>query len=223
MRRASAPDAFWNMGRRSAIAYVETGIREKEREGMTDERRDDTAQNKRKVVEKLSQYSALFISVIALGTAIWSAMETRRHDRLSLRPGVSYVWHTSSVNPEGVGIFIENSGSGPAEVAETRVYLDSKLIGEWQQISSSTQTLYNGPPPTWYTMKRGYILGNGKKIGIYSTPVDNVKDWDNFIPLIRQRIFAISKICSMYGDCYYVCSNADDDYCLAAEDTRKRS
>ena len=168
--------------------------------------------------EKLLQYSAVFISVTALAISIWSAIQTRTHDRLSLRPGVNYYWHTSIADPEGVGIFLENSGSGPAQISGTKIYLDLKMVSEWQQITDLTRDFYNkGSEPSWTKLKQGYILGSGRKIPLYYVKQDKINDWDGFVELIRNRVFAISEVCSMYADCYYVCSNADDQYCSEKE------
>lgn len=71
-----------------------------------------------KRIEKLSQYAALVISVIALVVAVWSLREAQIHDELSLQPGVSYVWHTGRSDP-GVGLFLENTGPRPARIDDT--------------------------------------------------------------------------------------------------------
>src|SRR5215472_4542115 len=108
-----------------------------------------TGEHRRRTLERVSQYAALLISVIALAVAIWSLREAQIHDELSPQPGVSYLWHTSRADA-GVGLFLENTGSGPARIEETRIYLDSKRVKEWRQLADMTANLYAKDKLTWY-------------------------------------------------------------------------
>lgn len=169
-----------------------------------------------KRIEKVSQYAAVVISVIALGVAVWSLREAQIHDELSLQPGVSYVWQTARSDPS-VGLFLENTGSGPARIEETRIYLDSQRIPEWKQLADMTAGLYAKDKLTWQRYKPRYVLGDGKTIAFYHAKPEDVQDWDSFQDLILRRIFVISRICSMYNTCYEVCSTEDDKDCADRE------
>jgi hypothetical protein len=169
------------------------------------------------LVSSIVPWLALFVSILAIGTSIWSGSETRKHDRYSLQPGVSYIYRVNNA-PEGVGIFLENNGSGPARISETRVYLDNKYV-DFGRITDQVVSMYAKERPTSFYIKKGYVLGSGKEVGLYVTPVDNVKDWDGFRNLIWNRIFVIFKVCSMYNECFYVCLGKEDEEC---EPTDKR-
>jgi hypothetical protein len=183
------------------------------------------------VIDKLSPHGTLIIAVLSLFLSIWTAYGTRLHDQLSLRPGVSYLWHTSEDDPE-VGLFIENTGSGPARIDETKIYLDTKPIDRIWQVTDMTTSLYkDGKPAAWGQYKQGYILGNGQTIPIYHAKSQDVENWDGLVNLLRgstrpprpARLFVISKVCSMYDECFYVCSNVEDKDCRIAEDYMKKN
>jgi len=175
-----------------------------------------------KKFEKLSQYAALLTSVIALAVAIWSLREAQIHDELSLQPGVSYVWHTSRADVS-VGLFLENTGSGPARIEETRIYLDSRRVKEWRQLADMTANLYAKDKLTWHRYKQGYVLGQGKTIPFYYSKPEDVTDWVSFVDLIQRRVFVISTICTMYDKCHDVCSTADDKDCANIEKEIKKA
>jgi hypothetical protein len=46
------------------------------------------------MVEKVSQYAAIFISILALFTTVYSAYLTRLHDRLSVKPNLDFITET---------------------------------------------------------------------------------------------------------------------------------
>ena len=51
----------------------------------------------------------IIIAAIALGAAIWSGVEQRKHNRLSVKPFLEYEWDTDAIS-------LVNSGLGPGKV-----------------------------------------------------------------------------------------------------------
>jgi hypothetical protein len=72
----------------------------------------ELVEKKKNIFERANSYAALAISLIALGTAVWSARETRIHDELSLLPAPT--WHAEgSLEAEEIGLVLTNQGLGP--------------------------------------------------------------------------------------------------------------
>jgi hypothetical protein len=81
--------------------------------------------------EKIPTYAAIFVSVLALATSIWSANETRQHDRLSVQPHLHY-WR--DMQSPYVGLTLINEGLGPAHILEARVYFEGKQVNNWETV-----------------------------------------------------------------------------------------
>lgn len=172
--------------------------------------------------EKISSYSAFIISVAAIAISVWSAIETRGHNKLSVKPNVIFVTQSSSADPE-IGIFVENNGLGPAQIMETRIYLDGKQIHHWQDITDRMPGYWTDGAPTWFFSTRPYTLRSGEHRGLYYVAPKHVANGEGFNDLIWNRIFVISKVCSMYDECEYVCSSLENSKCKPREDQIQKS
>jgi hypothetical protein len=182
----------------------------------------ELAPTPKSIFEKISSYSAFLISVAAIIISIWSAIETRHHNKLSVKPNVVFVTHSSSADPQ-IGIFLQNNGLGPAQITETRIYLDGKQIRHWQEISDRMSGYWKEGSPTWFYSDRPYTLRSGEHLGLYYVEPKQVANWDGFNQLIWHRIFVISKICSMYKDCEYICTSLENSMCKGREGQLQRS
>ncbi len=172
--------------------------------------------------EKISSYSAFVISVAAIVISVRSAIETRHHNKLSVKPNVIFLIQGSSADPE-VGIFVDNGGLGPAQIMETRIYLDGEQIHHWQDITKRMSDYWTAGTPTWFYSDRPYTLRTGQNRGLYYVAPKHVANWEGFNKLIWNRIFVISKVCSMYDECEYVCSFLENSKCKTHEDQLQKS
>jgi hypothetical protein len=169
-----------------------------------------------------------YTAQIALAVAASSLAVATAALVLARSPDPSYVYQINSTTSEGVGLFLENNGSGPARILETKVYLDNQKVSNFGQITELTKSLYKRDRPTYFYMKLPYTLGVSKRVGIYYTALDNVQDqeWDNFKTLIWKRIFVMSKICStglwqyLGLGCYYICTYNEGEDCVVEERAR---
>jgi hypothetical protein len=171
---------------------------------------------KEALLDKVTKQVPLFISVLALASSIWSAVETRQHDMLSVRPSVRFHREGNAVAKE-VGLYIENDGLGPASVRDARAYIDGKRLKTLEDISSHTIDNYKRVTPSWNFSQYDFTVKNGDKYPIFFTTPENVNSIDEFRDLIQKRIFIIARSCSFYEECNYFRSTVDDDLCEAEE------
>jgi hypothetical protein len=170
-------------------------------------------------ISKASPYVPIFISVLALCSSIYSALETRIHDRLSAAPFTSFLYRVDEGADE-VGLYYQNTGLGPAVVSSMRVYFDGKRINDFRNVVDSTRILYLGSAPIWdYDISYDFdfmIPPNVDKKIFYIKP-SSLRTVRGFEKMLKSRLFVIVYTCSMYGDCEYNCSTVGDEECRAVE------
>lgn len=77
----------------------------------------------------VTEIATVAIAVIALVVSIWSGIESRQHNRLSVRPALNFdieQWLDGTINT----IYIKNFGTGPAIVKKFTVYVDDQPAQE---------------------------------------------------------------------------------------------
>jgi hypothetical protein len=89
------------------------------------------------------QTIALFIALLALIVSFDQMRETRRHNRLSVKPALESTETLSIAYENFVGLTISNKGVGPATLEPFQIYLDGNLVngefvndryGGWQTV-----------------------------------------------------------------------------------------
>jgi hypothetical protein len=80
-----------------------------------------------------SNWVAVCISSLALITSIYSNWETRKHNRLSVRPHISLGF---IANDKGAGWQRSIDGAGPAIVNAFEVTVDDKPVHSWDEVLS---------------------------------------------------------------------------------------
>lgn len=170
-------------------------------------------------LESISKYVPLFISVLALVTSVYSAMQTRLHDRLSARPFI-YFSRVLDAGANELGLFLANDGLGSATVSNMRVYFDEKRVNSFDEISEKilNMNILSQTTPGWdYDGSFDTVLRSGAVLKLYHTSRSNVQNVRSFRTIIRQRLFIIVYICSMYNECNYTCTNVGDNDCRKQE------
>lgn len=71
--------------------------------------------------------AAIFISVLALIVSIWSGVETRNHNRISVKPSLVVMPALEGVGGRN-GLYISNLGLGPGVVGEVDVLVGGKAF-----------------------------------------------------------------------------------------------
>ena len=74
---------------------------------------------------------ALFIAFVALAVAIWQGIETRKHNRLSIKPHLYF--STYSVLGEAAGLRVTNGGLGPAIIKSFSLGVNNKWIDDTEK------------------------------------------------------------------------------------------
>lgn len=75
--------------------------------------------------EMITAWASGLIALAALFVAVWQGYLSRQHNRLSLRPHLTFLHKLSDDNPRFF-LELQNNGVGPAEIKDFRIYLDNK-------------------------------------------------------------------------------------------------
>jgi hypothetical protein len=178
--------------------------------------RVEIVQRKTTSRERVAIWAPIFISLVALILAIWSAWETREHDKLSVMPDVGFVVQADPAATWS-GFSIENNGLGPAKISDQRVYLDGKRVA-WADIRPMAKALLRPDGIVTVDDFPGEItLRSGDTLRLFYAPNKDIAERPQFAALIYRRVFAILRVCSMYEDCWLVCSTTDNDKCAGEE------
>lgn len=151
--------------------------------------------------------AAAVTAIAALAVSIWQGVETRRHNRLSVVPHLTY-YVTFATMDQNVGIKLSNNGIGPAVVTTFAIYVDGEQMndigaGGWH---SAIEKL--GLDESWVTFH--WLDPNGAiRVGetvwlLAISPEDQNEDrvhmLENAIPRLRIHI----DYKSIYGDWFAV-------------------
>lgn len=75
--------------------------------------------------ESIVAWASIAIALSALGVAIWQGYLMRKHNRLSLRPHLTFKQMLSEANPQ-FSLELQNNGLGPAIIKRFQVLLDKE-------------------------------------------------------------------------------------------------
>ena len=163
----------------------------------------------KRLIERISSYVPLFISVLAITVSIYSAYETRHHNRLSKKPFVSFK-RMMAADGDEVGLIIENNGLGPAVISNFSIFLDTnQIIGDgindWESVTEKLNNLFKNRSPKWNYLHEGYLLKAGDSIALYATSPENIIDLEQFRDVLINRLIVKVRACSLYQECEDVC------------------
>lgn len=159
-----------------------------------------TRYSARTALRILNRWAPIFIAVLALLVSLDQAWQTRKHDKLSVRPYV-YVSFRHSYE-EGAGWTYSNFGLGPAILKSFEVRVDGVPQVDWEGALRSLAIVEGGPdkPATEWTVPRvGAVMepGEPKKLfwmrpGRFTRPL-----MDN-----QERVEIKICYCSFYDECW---------------------
>jgi len=147
---------------------------------------------------------ALLVSGLNTYYAGKQAYDLRQSSELSLRPHVdiSFYYGSQSTSPQqlpdGAGYAVLSDGLGPAIIKWTRVWVNSKLVGTWDEVNSEMG--YPEPVPSGYTRSNptaGVSLKVGDLFSTYTVPPGRDAAW-----LIQNagRLEMTICYCSVYSE-----------------------
>ena len=135
---------------------------------------------------------ALFIAFVALAVAIWQGIETRKHNRLSVKPHLYF--STYSVSGESAGLRVTNGGLGPAIIKRFSLGVDNEWIGDttqggWKEASRllGAEKIASVLDMSFYSPDQ--IVESGESQYILETPKDKrTTDTDQYLNEYVKRL-----------------------------------
>ena len=135
---------------------------------------------------------ALFIAFVALAVAIWQGIETRKHNRLSVKPHLYFSTYSVSGGP--AGLRVTNGGLGPAIIKRFSLAVDNKWIddtrrGGWLEASRllGAEKIASVLDMSFYSP--GQIVESGESQYILHTPKDKrTTDTDQYLNEFVKRL-----------------------------------
>lgn len=86
-----------------------------------------TNQRGRFGLKEWAQAATILIAVLAVFTSIWSACESRKHNRLSFKPNLS-IASAFTNSPSQNGVYLDSNGPGPALIKSFAVYIGENQL-----------------------------------------------------------------------------------------------
>jgi hypothetical protein len=165
----------------------------------------EIAPSRKNWAEQITPYTSLIISIFAIGLSVWSAAETRNHNKLTAKPIVAFFREGGGLHSD-LGISILNNGTGLAIIKEIRIFLDGEQMKDWESVTERTRKIFHTTPANRMYLN-GLFLRGGDNLALYYIGKNDVADIDEFKKLIFERVLVVSKVCSVYEECEYVTSH----------------
>ena len=184
--------------------------------------RVELVSKERSLVDKVSSYTPLFISLLALSLSIWSAYATRLHNRLTVRPIVTIGHDLVGPATDRVGISLKNDGFAPAAISDVALYLDGRRLKNWEPVQDVLRAF---PEPRiktrWRWLPANAALRPGEVKYLYSAESSDISEENPklFNDVLRTRLTLFVKACSAYEECELMCLTSTSASC---EDEQRR-
>jgi hypothetical protein len=143
------------------------------------------------------------IASLALAVSVWSARETREHDKISTMPSLTFTWYTDANSDDDQGIELSNVGLGPAKVTGFQIMLDDKPMSLVDVVASFTEE--NKPASNEVRFRHvepssSAPIGAGKDIPLIRIATKN-PDLRSKVEKFLWRLKVRVTSCSFYGEC----------------------
>ena len=115
------------------------------------------------------------IALCALSVSIWQCFETRKHNKLSVRPCLSLRVMISRQAPY-MGIQIENNGIGPAVIKKCTVYVDKMpfTVDSYEDwVKAGTAARIFSKKISFLTLPEGTVIKEGQGVSLIAYPKEN--------------------------------------------------
>ena len=174
----------------------------------------DSSKRRRNLITALT----IFISVLALGTAIWSSYQTWENNRLSVLPKIDFQFDTrEGRNP--VGLSVLNVGVGPAVVRKFRILSGDKEFKNWvdliEDIGEPTLTNVGQRlrEAEWWLPSEGEFLSAGETIPTFvvrdGNGLNDKIQRENLNKFLKLTLQVVIEYCSVYDRCWIACSDPE--------------
>lgn len=146
--------------------------------------------------------AAVFISFCALALSLYGGYESRRHDRLAVKPLMTIDF---AYRDEGAGFIMVNDGLGPAIIRSFEVFVDGKPQMTWhaaaKSLGLSAPTFWMVPSAStvWKasddTRTKIFWIDKGESVGLLKSGA----------PRVEINVC----YCSIYDECWIRTRHAD--------------
>lgn len=154
--------------------------------------------------EMIVGISSLVVAVLALGSSIWNATQSRKYHKISYRPQLS-TWYLANEETREYELILMNNGLGPALIKSLRVKIDGGYLesGDEDLISKMLQELF---PGMLGKVRIGFInyehlMSEKEKIVLFKFTLDELCDLDsNDVQRRTERASLEIEYHSFYGE-----------------------
>jgi len=160
--------------------------------------------------DTITAFAAVIIALIALALGILDHSETRKHDRLSVVPRLTYDYLLASVHQD-ISIEISNNGLGPAIVKEFNIYMDGKKLEDFgargwlYAMELLLNVLSETAQPNVFFFNSGDTMKRGDTKKLISFSRENLTQEDMLVIIdFFSRLSINIKYESLYGDTYAI-------------------
>jgi hypothetical protein len=142
---------------------------------------------------------ATFIALVGLFLSIWSAVQQREHDRLSVKPVISLYFTYDET--KGYGWWLSNEGLGPARVVWLKALVDGVPQKNWDDFLLALNV---GRPATFvFGVPTGAYYLPAAVVNMFSTKDESVAKQLR-APETDRRVELQCCYCSLYDECWLV-------------------
>jgi hypothetical protein len=129
----------------------------------------------------ITTWATTVIALSAVVVSIWTGYETRRHNRLSVKPSLGFLTQQDEAKPQ-YGLLMTNEGLGPAFVKSWEITYQNKPMGDfltgWNNVRNELGW------PTWIKVGSFQVIKAGQTWPIFWV---NQADWKGLTEKDRQR------------------------------------
>lgn len=150
-------------------------------------------------------FSAIIVSIASIFIATWQGVETRRHNRLSVRPKLDLSF---DVGKNNFGYSILNQGLGPAIITERKIFFDGKEFNPpmkyfgWATALQDTLQLMNMKLAVAFPLSKGVTIRAGEPWIIIQFSEQDNKDLTIDPKMIYRRLAFKINYESIYGESF---------------------
>lgn len=151
-------------------------------------------------MDTIISFSAIIIATASIFVAVWQGYETRKHNRLSVRPKLQISY---SVDEERFGYILINNGLGPATITEIKIFIDgiemtNPGFSGYDELIDKLN--FNNRRKAHSSLNPGTNIKAGEMKNIILFNIEKDDNLDELLPTIYQRISMEITYMSMYNE-----------------------
>ncbi|MCI0513547.1 hypothetical protein L0128_10070 [candidate division KSB1 bacterium] len=154
-------------------------------------------------VDKILSISAIVIALTSVCISIWSGMETRKHNRLSVKPQLEICLSTTKTD---FGYVVVNNGLGPAILTARKILIDGAEMQENGFTGFDNfllkLDLHQNRNLSIGTTSPGKILRAGESENIIKLEILQSDVLEQLLPTIYKRVKIEISYVSMYHESF---------------------